>query len=145
MCPPYYKFLCQRYGSFDRRIVGPFNETLGEALTAITTTVYQRYRRWGMTLKGEKSALAASDHSMLGTIFTRQVPHCQPEISEDFFHGDAFASPVLKPGFRASYRLALFFGNRFVVKGGVSDGTRHGIKHGLEHTLLPVSRNGREA
>jgi hypothetical protein len=33
-----------------------------------------------------------------------------------------------------SYRLALFFGYRFVVKGGVSDGTRHWIKHGLEQT-----------
>jgi hypothetical protein len=46
----------------------------------------------------------------------------------------AFASPLLKPGFRTSYRLALFFGYRFIVKGGVSDGTRHGIKHGLEQT-----------
>lgn len=39
---------------------------------------------------------------------------CQPEVCEDFFHGNAFASPILEPGFRVSFRLALFFGYGFV-------------------------------
>jgi hypothetical protein len=29
---------------------------------------------------------------MLRTIFTRQILHRQAEVSQDFFHGDAFAS-----------------------------------------------------
>ncbi len=65
-------------------------------------------------------------------IFLRQGLRRQPELSHDFFHGNAFAPAFLKSCLRSRYGLAFLIRKGFVIDGRSGDGARDGVEHCLQ-------------
>jgi hypothetical protein len=68
--------------------------------------------------------------------FVRGIVRCESEVSEHLFVRDPLTLVLIKPSFRVSDSLTLFFLLGFIIGPGVGDCACDGIDQGLEFVQL---------
>jgi hypothetical protein len=71
-----------------------------------------------------------------------EIVRSDARLRENFFHGNAFASALGKPGFSFPKTAPIFFRNRLVVGRGCGNGARNGINHHFQKVTDAASWPG---